>query len=351
MMAAEVTIPYERQSDRQSRRMCGAACLTMVYGSFGKNIPQAQIWPLITEPNEFGSLACTTHLMVSHARNQGLDSVAIQARNPLEVLRLCREGNIRVILNHRLKSDGPTGHYSVFVDMDDASVILHDPFVGPFQRLSHTELLELWQPANAGPKSEITGNILIAIAPPAPAKPACHVCQIPLPADVPCPQCQHSVHLQPAALVGCVGDTCQARMWNYICCPACDFTWTFSVKPANPETSAADPEGDPWQLARLFAALDSFCNQIRDMPDAATHPDIKRQLDLIGSSKEQLKNAQAEHLIHLEIQKEHLAASTQAAKQQEEAHRQRTADLNRQIPPLDGNSLGRALLKNLGFVN
>ena len=38
MSAAELTVPFEMQSDPQNSRSCGAASLSMVYRSFGKEI-------------------------------------------------------------------------------------------------------------------------------------------------------------------------------------------------------------------------------------------------------------------------------------------------------------------------
>ena len=58
-------IPYESQSQTENNRMCGAACLSMVYRSLGKEVPQSEIWEKIAKVNRFGSLASTTHLMVS----------------------------------------------------------------------------------------------------------------------------------------------------------------------------------------------------------------------------------------------------------------------------------------------
>jgi hypothetical protein len=168
------TISYESQIDPQISRTCGAACLSMVYRSFGEEVPQAEIWPAIAKRTASGSLASTTHLMVQDAVNRGFSAVAIQARHPLQVLRLCREYGIHVILNHRLRREAPAGHYSVLVDLDDKTVVLHDPFDGPSRRLSHAELLELWQPNF--PNSEITGNVLIAIAARPLASPACEFC-------------------------------------------------------------------------------------------------------------------------------------------------------------------------------
>src|SRR5664279_3731447 len=110
MIAAPEVIPYQKQIDMQSSRTCGAACLSMVYHSFGKEVPQAEIWPGISRENRFGSLASTTHLMARDAVIRGHAAVAFQARHPLQVLRLCREGKVRAILNHRLKSDSEAGH-------------------------------------------------------------------------------------------------------------------------------------------------------------------------------------------------------------------------------------------------
>ena len=56
MSAPSGMIPYEKQADPQTGRMCGAACLSMVYRSFGKEVPQAEIWQAIAKQNgrQFG---------------------------------------------------------------------------------------------------------------------------------------------------------------------------------------------------------------------------------------------------------------------------------------------------------
>src|SRR5580658_4821777 len=109
MTALSVAIPFERQENLQTHRGCGAACLSMVYKSFGKSVPQAEIWPLIAKQNRFGSVASTTHLMALHAISQGLSAVVIQARHPIQVLRLCREAGVRAILNQRPHAGASTG--------------------------------------------------------------------------------------------------------------------------------------------------------------------------------------------------------------------------------------------------
>jgi hypothetical protein len=368
MSAEQTGIPYEKQSDPQTNRGCGAACLSMVYRSFGKEVAQGEIWPAIAKPNRFGSVASTTHLMAQDAMNRGLSAVAIQARHPLQALRLCRDGGLRAILNHRLQPDAPTGHYSVLVDIDGKDVVLHDPFFGPSRRLSHGDLLDLWQPRFAN--SEIVGNALIVVAAGPALAPVCEFCHTPIPPNVECPQCHKPVGLRPGTMLGCMNNGCIARMWNYICCPYCDYTWTFSLQPPHrgefaaasagssspgarqtPDAPAASrSEQDPWNLGLFLGAMDTFCSQILAVPTAANHPEIKRQIGLLQASKEQLKIAQAEELAYQKLREEKISAAAQAARQKQEAHRQRVAELNSQSPPLDGNALGRALLKNLGFT-
>jgi hypothetical protein len=365
-----VTIPYEKQSGSETGRMCGAACLSMVYRSVGREVPQSEIWLAIAKENRFGSLASTTHLMAKDALNRGISAVVMQARHPLQALWSCQQSGIRVILNHRLRRDAPTGHYSVLVDIDAKSVVLHDPYFGPSRRLSHAELLELWQPYFRN--SEILGNALIGVAARPPAVSACQFCRSPMPANVECPNCNNLVGLQPGALLGCVNNTCIARMWNYICCPSCDHTWTFILQPPEAGASASDfpngtsrpgvssplspnarttpaPADDQVDLKPLFGELDKFCSLILSLPGAANHPEIKKQVDFIAGSKEKLRLARTESLAYRKMSREQLTKLQEEAKQRDEAHRKKIEDLNRPLPPLDGNALGHALLKNLGL--
>jgi hypothetical protein len=362
MGAAELTVPFEMQSDPQERRSCGAACLSMVYRSFGKEIPQTDIWPAIAKENRFGGPASTTYLMTQDALNRGFSAVAIQARHPLHALHICRDSGIRAIMNHRLKHDSRAGHFTLLVDIDDKTVLLHDPLFGPSRRLSYAELLELWQPQF--PDSEIVGNVLIGIAAQPPAVPACRICRTPILSKVECPRCKKPVGLQPAQLLGCLNYSCIVRMWNYICCPACDYLWSFGLEPqqagAVAASSTATPAPPPraeavsrpaagLDVKKLFGEVDKFCAHILAIPAAANHPDIKKQLDFITAGKEKFETAYAEHLASLAKAHAQLDALAKTAQEQQEAHRKQIEELNRPSPPLDGNALGRALLKNLGL--
>jgi hypothetical protein len=346
------TIPYERQSDPQGNRMCGAASLAMVYRSFGKTVPQEEIWRQISKRNSLGSLSSATYRMCRDAVQRGFAALAIQARFPLQALRLCRENGIRVILSHRLREDLPTGHYTTFLEIDAESTVLHDPYYGPSRRLSNAQLLELWRPGY--PDSEITGNVLIGISrQPSPApSPACPLCGTAIPASVPCAACDRPIVLQPAALLGCIATSCAGRMWNYLCCPECDYTWSFAADGMRePPPAEASSEQDPWNLAALFGELDKFCAHIRALPAAAGRADIAQQLSFIEAGKEKLKLAQSEQVVRRREQEVRLSTMEKTYGQQEAAVLKRKEEINKPGEALDGNSLARALLKNLGLTN
>jgi hypothetical protein len=357
-MTGAQAITYETQLDPQNSRMCGAACLSMVYRSLGKQVSQLEIWPAIAKRNYLGRVASTTHLMALDASNRGFSAVAFQARHPLEALKRCRTLGAHAILNHRSSREASTGHYSLLVDIDEKNVFIHDPAVGPSRRLSHPELMELWQPGLTD--SEIVGNVLIAIAADASAPASCEFCRTLMPLEVECPRCKEPVGLHPGGVLGCIGEACIARIWNYVCCPKCDAMWTFHDQPQNaPKSSAAaapaspltapGPPEDPWKLNPVFDALDKFCNHIMSLANLANRPDIKAQIDFLKSGKEKLKLAQAEQKARHEQGRWHLAAIKKSAMESEQAHLNRVEELNTPSAPLDGLALGSALLKNLGL--
>jgi len=357
MVAAVAAIPYEKQIASEANRTCGAACLSMVYRSLGKQISQDEIWPAISKPGPLGGLASTTHLMAQDAVNRGFHAVVIQARHPLQVLRLCREWGIRGILNHSLQKGSRAGHYSVLVGLNDTDVVLHDPLFGPARRLGHAELMALWQPQVS--HSEIPGNVIIGIAGDVPTKDECEFCHTPIPSRVDCPRCQKAVMLAPGALLGCMRDGCIARMWNYLCCPVCDCMWTFSLQPGAPvspaERSAAVPSAsetnaDPWKLGKFFGELDKFCAFAGSLGAVTESAEIRQQLDFIAGSKERLKLAQAEELARIKAQHEKLDARRKAAEREREARRKQLEERNKPLPPLDPNLLGQDLLRNLGLL-
>jgi iron-sulfur cluster repair protein YtfE (RIC family) len=104
-------------------------------------------------------------------------------------------------------------------------------------------------------------------------------------------------------------------------------------------------------LNQVFSELDKFCAALLSIPAAANHPDVKRQIDFITAGKQRLKLAQVEQAANINAGRERLAALAQATQQRQEAHAKRVEELNTPSSPLDGDALGRALLKNLGFTS
>jgi hypothetical protein len=353
MSSAATVIPYEKQSEKLTGRACGAACLSMAYRSFGKEVEQTEIWPVIAKANRFGQISSTTYLMAQDALKRGFSAIAIQARHPLQALRLAKAAGIRAILNHRVQRDSAAGHYSILVDMDEKEIVVHDPLFGAARRLTHAELMELWLPQ--AHNSEIAGGVLIAIGEVGlPAQPACEFCRTAMLSSVDCPRCGKPVGLEPGAVLGCIRDGCIARMWNWICCPACDYVFTLKAGAAAGASMEAQPSagtGVPVpavDLAKLFAEMDKFTSHVLSIPAVANNPDIKKRLELVEASKEQIKAAHAADLARRATAFGQIAAFEENTKQQKEAQLKKIEDL-KNAPPLDGDALSDAMLKNLGF--
>jgi hypothetical protein len=349
----EQAIPYEKQAEG---RTCGAAALGMVYQSLAaarreRGVPppavpaQAEIWEAIGRTDPRGNRSCATHLMVKDALSRGYAAVALQASDPLQLLLASRASGVHAILNHRLRPDGPAGHFTVLVGMDEQGVTVHDPSTGPSRKLGFGQLLELWQPRHRG--SEIIGNVLIGIADGPPRVEKCPACSVPIPEDVPCPQCKAPVPLAPSSLVACVGGDCVRRSWIRVCCPACDFTFPFvGAAEARPPRT-----GDGiWNLGPLFAELGKFQAYIQGMPQVAGREDVKEQLALIDRKKMELRLAEHEEIVRAE--EERLKTSERDEKLRNEAEEIRKAREAATSPaaPLDGNALAADLLKSLGIV-
>lgn len=339
--------------DPQAQRACGAACLSAVYKTLGKEIPANAIWPLIAKQNRLGSLASTTHLMTLHALSQGFSAVAIQARHPIHLLGVCRDKGIAAILNHRLREDVSTGHFSILADIDGTHVVLKDAAFGQMRRITHAEMLRLWQPSTS--PSEILGNVLIGIAADTGEAPPCEFCHTPMPAQTGCPKCKRPVTLRPAAVLGCIRQTCLARAWNYVCCPSCDYVWAFNetqtaAEAASPEPASDLPAPPPMaDLAQIFAALEQFTSMIRNVPGAAEHIDIKPQLGVIEAAKEKLRLAQAADAAVYQARVEALNAMRAKSAQALEEQRKKMEERSAPPPRLDGDALAQALLMNVGL--
>ncbi len=210
------TIPYEGQ---RGARDCGAAALCMVYRSFGLACSQDELWQRLARPGPWDLPRANTHQLAADALRHGLAALVLQVREPWRALEVIATPAVRVILNHRDREDSPSGHYTVVVGMDGDGVLVHDPARGPGRRLSRAELGALWRPGRG--RGEVTGHVLAAFAKDPPAA-ACPVCRAALPPLIRCPCCGEPIPLRPAAALGCATDSCPARTWQRLFCPACD---------------------------------------------------------------------------------------------------------------------------------
>jgi hypothetical protein len=369
MSTSDAPIPFERQSDAPGVRDCGAACLSMVYGSFGKPAPRAEIWPNISGRNRAGSVSSLTHRMVSDAIGRGFAALAVQARHPLQVLKSCHDSGVRTILNHRLTHDSGVGHYTVLAGLDQSTVLLHDPFYGPSRQVPQAELVELWQPRF--PNSEVMGFLLIGIAAEPSPPAACWLCRKPIPPSLQCPHCKQEVKLQPNTFLGCIDPACIVRMWNYVCCPACDCG--FSVSSAERAKSGASVVAEPVESGeaaeplavpvpsatqgaaslnfdKFFAQMDRFCELIMGLPGAASNAPLVKQIEYLKGTQQSLQLARVEAIASEKLAFDQMARMAEDARKGVDAHQARVDALNKPSDPLDGNALGRALMSNLGFT-
>jgi hypothetical protein len=210
-------IPYERQKDDHS---CGAAALAMVYRSLGREATQDEIWEKVGRKRATGQWDSRTYLLCQDAIRRGLVGLIIQAQPPgWKVLEACQRHQLRVILHHRVKPHSTQRHFSVLLDLDDESIVLHDPLNGPEQRHGRAAFLELWGASGPGQQP---GSMLVALADPAGLTAyQCPTCNQPTLTPT-CGGCDQPLRLEPAAALGCADRACAAALWSRIHCPSCD---------------------------------------------------------------------------------------------------------------------------------
>lgn len=212
-------IPFERQQAGPEPRMCGAAALCMIYRSFGMDCEQAEVWAEVARGPR-GRRVARTHLLCRHAIARGLGGVIFQAADPWAALQHSTASHLRVILNHRLSSAKPVGHYTVLVRLEQDTVIVHDPAEGPERRIRREEFLRLWKPVLT--RSEIAGHVLVVLTDQAVDGAACVACGVSPAGSHRCAGCWQTFAVRPSAALGCTNAACPERIWRRIFCPECD---------------------------------------------------------------------------------------------------------------------------------
>ena len=334
-----VEMPFERQNDPLSNRLCGPAALCMVYRSFGITCTQAELVSKVTRMGPTGSMGSRSYLLAKDAIGRGLQALVVRVKDPIHALEMCRQPSLRAILNHRPSLESPNGHFTVLVDIEGDVVVVHDPLRGPNTRILQSDLLKLWRPPPAG-ASEITGNVLIVLSQdPLPAEP-CPGCGSVIPETMPCPACGQSIPLRPATVLGCMSSFCPERAWVNLFCPHCDTEvmggqGTRAGEKKSP-SQAGGPEtpgdDDPRRLKSLNEEIDKFLGILLRANDGVPFPGLEKHFTTIQELQAQM----------MDLQKKD-AATSPVATAPKPIRRKPAAR-----PPVDWNELGRRLVTELG---
>jgi hypothetical protein len=216
-------VPFEPQLNSDGQRTCGAAALAMVYGAVGLNIPQLAIWRVISLPDAHGGRFCRTYRLPLDASLRGMHAIAFKAKDPVRAVAATLASGDHAIMNHRLAEESGFGHYTVALAVSDTEIHLHDPALGPAQRMPLEAIRQLWVPKFEN--CEITGNFIVALAT-AVTSHTCATCGTKLPELVRCPACHCRFPVSPGAALGCFSVECTSRLWEQILCPYCDATFS-----------------------------------------------------------------------------------------------------------------------------
>jgi len=217
-------IPYERQHDDAENRKCGAAAIFMVLQSFNKSCSPDKIFAEIKVSDGHGRYYSETHKMCKYFSNQGFKSLHLSAKNPINLLKLCQEHehSVRVILGHRSNMESTSGHFTVFRELDDDSVIINDPELGSREgkgrKLKTSELLDLMDG-----EGEVIRNSCIVITNKSLNIKHCGVCDFEIPLFFNCRRCDYKLSLEPTLFIGCLNYDCFQSLVNAIYCPNCNF--------------------------------------------------------------------------------------------------------------------------------
>ncbi|MFO0947231.1 MAG: cysteine peptidase family C39 domain-containing protein [Planctomycetota bacterium] len=311
-MNLEETIPYEAQEDAEtSHRMCGAAALAMVYRSFGKEVPQSELFSRITGRSPRGAIHAKTYLLCRDALRGGFLGMVIRASDPWRFLTACMQPGVRTIVNHRIAEQSSAGHYSVVVAVDAESIVLHDPRLGPKRRIPKDEFLRLWKPY--GPRCEITGNTGVVITSNPASGCSCAGCQSMLPMAASCPQCKKVFPIHPGIVLGCSISGCGERVWEALFCPFCDAEQK-SLLPV--QTFAQPGPASPHMKTKVSP----------NMPSSMEEPLSKLKELLNGKSVQSLDAVSRERLTSAVENIENLFGQTKAHLTQVAAEYQAKAD-------------------------
>ena len=132
---------------KQSRAMCGPACLKIVMGYFGTNISEAEIAKACRSDRVTGTTGLN---LVRGARRLGFAAEMFD-RSSLRAIELWLRRRVPVIVDWmstvtagRSRTAMACGHYSVVYAIDQDSITLADPAFGRERRLPRRAFVNVW---------------------------------------------------------------------------------------------------------------------------------------------------------------------------------------------------------------
>jgi ABC-type bacteriocin/lantibiotic exporter with double-glycine peptidase domain len=107
---------------------CGVACIKMILEYYHYEHDNFEnIWNIISDSSPIGRIYCKTNKMGQYLKNIGLDVTIIKYSNLKLILEYCLRKSIPAIMNIYSFENNSMGHFVVFINYADNSVIIRDP--------------------------------------------------------------------------------------------------------------------------------------------------------------------------------------------------------------------------------
>ena len=166
-MKSSRKLPHFQQINSDS---CGAACIQMLFNSWGIDTSQKEIWDKVKIPKEhMPGYYCGTGKMVEYLLEKEIICSVISTEHPVDVLEFCQNNSLESIVLYHRKPNIPAAHFSVFSYKEGNSVFINDPLLnsleGTNRRINSNTFINLMQ--NIGEHDDIKrSNTFLVLSPP-----------------------------------------------------------------------------------------------------------------------------------------------------------------------------------------
>lgn len=154
MLRIQKDIPHVQMPENS--HMCGAACLKMLYDSYGIDQALPEIWKAVKgiDPNT-GRENCRTFNLALHPHKFGLFSVAVSVgSSPTAFIDRCLEWDLDIIFLYRPHIESPLAHFSVITGVSYKGYSINDPELpaasGKNKIMKPNDLTQSMRPISSG---------------------------------------------------------------------------------------------------------------------------------------------------------------------------------------------------------